>query len=309
MSLISDLQLSYAIARAESAHSAHSYLKHVVINSDPQPRRFSELAEPWQWDRANYILPAVESVTGHNQSYRGPKNIWEVMPRGHDKTSFIARLMSWVLCFSKRKNLRLLVAAKDGDQANILKDCMQTEASLNPWFGNNLYFYQKTVRGPCGNLRIATADALGLFGHGIDIFVMEEITHWEDVLGQQVWTSLWSGREKRPSAVLLVLSNAGYIDTWQHKIFEVAKASPKWWYVFEAPGMLASWMNKEAIANDRLLLPPAEAQRLIDNIWVDPGAANSYLTKAEIESCESASRDLGLTWTQTLNPATEYIVS
>lgn len=308
MSLVTDLQLSYALAWAESSYSAQSYLKHVVINSDPAPKRFSELAEPWQWDRANYVLPAVESVTGHNPGYQGPKNIWEVMPRGHDKTSFIARIMSWVLCFSKRKNLRLLVAAKDGDQANILKDCMQTEASLNPWFGGKLDFFQKTVRGPCGNLRIATADALGLFGHGIDIFVMEEITHWEDVLGQQVWTSLWSGREKRPSAVLLVLSNAGYLDTWQHKIFEVAKGSPRW-YVFEAPGILASWMNKAAIEDDRLLLPPAEAERLLDNRWIDPGAADSYLTKAEVQACETASRELGITWTPELDKSKEYILS
>lgn len=308
MSLISDIQLSYALAAAESSVSARAYLNHVVINSDPAPMRFADLAEPWQWARAAYILPALESVTGHSHHYFGPRNIWETMPRGHDKTSFIGRMMNWVLCFSKRKNLRCLVAAKDAEQANILKDCMSTEAQYNPWFGKNLRFHQKIVLGPCGKLQIATADALGLFGHGIDIFVMEEITHWEDVLGQQVWTALWSGRRKRPSSIVLVLSNAGFLESWQDKIFQMAKGDPDW-LIYEAPGILASWMNKEALDKDRLYLPPAEATRLLDNIWIDPAKENSYLTRVEVMACETLATSKGLTPASTLDPALEYILS
>ena len=308
MSLVTDLQLSYALANAESYLSPYHYLNHVVINADPAPRRFKDLAEPWQWNRAGYILPAVGFVTGHNPEYRGPRNIWEGMPRGHDKTSFIARVLNWVLVYSKRKNLRCVVAAKDSEQANLLKDCMQTEAGLNPWFGQYLTFHQKTVFGPCGKLQIATADALGLFGHSLDLIILEELTHWEDILGQQVWSSLWSGREKRSSAVVLVLSNAGYMDTWQHKIYEQAKRSTRW-FVFESPGTIAGWMNAEAIAENRLLLPPVEADRLIDNKWVDPGALSGYLTKAECLACEQIAVLRGLQWAETLDRSKEYILA
>ncbi len=308
MSLQTDIQLSHALAFKESSLGARPYLNHVVINSDPEPKQFRELAEYWQWNRCDYILPAVESVTGHTKSYTGPKNIWETMPRGHDKTSFIARLMNWVLVFSKRKNLRLLVAAKDSEQANILKDMMQTEAGLNPWFGKYLTFHQKIVLGPAGHLRIATADARGLFGHGIDIFVMEELTHWEDVLGQEVWTSLWSGRRKRPSAILLVLSNAGYLDTWQHKVYEQARVDRDW-KLYEAPGIMASWMNREAIEKDKLLLPPAEARRLLDNQWVDLSEIGGYVTKREVLGCEEAALEMGLKWSYTLDRKQGYILS
>lgn len=308
MSLVTDIQLSHTIADKESSLSAKNYLKHVVINSDPIPRRFKDLAESWQWARADYILPALESVTGHNPDYIGPKNIWETMPRGHDKTSFIGRMMNWVLCYSKRKNLRCVVAAKDGDQANLLKDFMKMEANLNPWFGNRLTFHQQLVTGPCGQLRVAAADALGLFGHNLDLFVLEELTHWEDVLGQKVWTAIWSGRRKRKSSVYLVLSNAGYTETWQHKIFLQAQEDIDW-KIFEAPGILASWMDAKAIAKDRKMLPPSEAERLLDNKWVNASASNQYLTTLEIEAVEVESNRRGLMWSSNLDPNKEYVMS
>jgi hypothetical protein len=231
------------------------------------------------------------------------------MPRGHDKTSFIARMMNWVLCYSKRKHLRCIIAAKDSEQAGLLKDCMQTEATLNPWFGEKLTFFQKTVWGPSGKLTIATADALGLFGHAIDLFVMEEITHWEDVMGQKVWNALWSGREKRQSSVLVIISNAGYIDTWQHKIFVEAKNQPRRWYIYEAPGPIASWMDREAIEDDMKMLPPGEARRLIGNQWVDPAEVGAYLTKPEVQACVDESIRRGIERTPKLDPSQQYILS
>ena len=74
---------------------------------------------------------------------------------------------------------------------------------------------------------------------------MEELTHWEDVLGEkglrrQLLCSL--RRRKRKSSIYLVLSNAGYTETWQHRIFEQTKLDPDW-KIFEAPGILASWMG------------------------------------------------------------------
>ncbi len=53
--------------------------------------------------------------------------------------------------------------------------------------------------------------------------------------------------------------------------------------------MLASWLDKDAIAKDALMLPPSEARRLFGNEWIDPAADCDYLRRDEVDAC----RDLG----------------
>lgn len=272
------LEAAYALADRESAQGGMGYLRHVVIDSKPEPRPFRLLAKPWQWDRAKRIVPSLEALAGLNPSYSGPRSYCEIMPRGHDKTSFLARMLNWLLGYSKRR-VTVIAAAGDEDQAGLISDAMREEARWNPWL--KVRFTQKGASGPGGTARIVAADAPTSFGLRGDLYLLDEISHWKK---QDFWTSLLSGRAKIPDALFCILSNAGLKNTWQWDLMQAIKSDASWSY-WEAPGQLETWMSAEQIAQDRLLLPPAEARRLYDNEWIDPAESSGYLIRSEVEAC------------------------
>jgi hypothetical protein len=70
------------------------------------------------------------------------------------------------------------------------------------------------------------------------------------------------------------------------------------WHVYEAPEgrTLASWMKPEDIASIRRLLPPSEAARLYDNIWVEETEDLGYLSRQQVVECELVGRTFGLSY-------------
>lgn len=286
------LEAAYKLADQMSGQSGTGYLQNVVIDSRPEARPFRLVAREWQWERARKIMPALEALAGFRSDYSGPVSFCEILPRGHDKTTGLARCMNWLLGYSKRK-LRLIGAAGDRDQAALITQSMLDEVQWNPWLKGKLKFNRNKVFGPGGWAEIISADAPSSYGLKADLYLLDEWTHWKD---DKFWTSLLSGRAKIPNALFLILSNAGLKNTWQWEAVQVMQASPMWDY-WEAPGQLDTWMSAEQIAEDRKLLPPAEARRLYDNVWIDPAEASGYLTREEIQSCADLGRQLGLTWT------------
>ena len=271
------LQRAFHIAEVASARSMKGYLDSVIIDSRPEPRRFAHVARDWQWRRLDYMLSPIESLCGLRPEYKGPRNTWETLPRGHDKTTGLARICNWVLAFS-RKPIEIIAAAADFDQAALLTEGMQAEARLNPWLAKRITFGTKRIKGPGGVLKILTADSATSFGLRSDLIVCDEVTHWKK---RDLWDTLWSGRQKRPGSVFVVITNAGTLGSWQHEILEQIKTDPSW-TVYEAPGQLNSLMDAEAIQRDRALLPNGVARRVLDNVWIDPAEESGYLTKQEI---------------------------
>lgn len=258
-----------------------AYLQHVMIDRAGEPCRFRDVAEPWQWALASRMIPALDSVAGVRIGYRGPRSFWFTLPRGHDKTSLIGRLCSWLLAFT-RVPLRAVAAASDRDQAGFIAEFMQTEARLNPWMSGMLRFGAWHVEGAHGSrLRIISADDRSSFGLKEDFMVLDELTHWPR---RGLWDTLVSGREKRPGSVLVVITNAGLLGSWQREVFELAKQSPDW-YVYEAPGQLAGWMDRAKVDELRKLVPAPLAKRLYDNQWITPGEDDGFVTWDEAQRC------------------------
>jgi len=283
------LELAWKIAEKASSNSILAYLQSVVIDSRPSPNRFGAIARKWQWDRASYMIPPIESLCGLRSNYKGPRSVWETMPRGHDKTTGLARLCNWVLAFSK-KQVEIVAAAVDWDQAALLTESMIAESKLNPWLAKRITYGTKRIKGPGGYLKVLTADSATNFGLRSDLVVIDEITHWKK---RDLWDVLWSGRQKRPGSVFLVITNAGTLGSWQHEILEQIKTDPTW-LIYQAPGQLNSWMDLEAIERDRALLPAGMAKRVLDNIWIDPAEESGYLTRSEIEIAIKLGEELGL---------------
>lgn len=253
--------------------SFRGYLQRCVIDCKPQPRPFGEVAEWWQWRYLfDPILPAVEAMAEvQSAPYQGPTGFWRTMARGSDKTSSIARTLSWLILASrKRVSLRVTAAAADRDQAKKIRDAMFREANLNPWFGRHLKIDKYAATGPGGSAEIISKDASSAFGGDAHVYILDELTHWSS---RDLFDALMSGRAKVPGALMFVLTNAGYRDTWQHEVFqefqaESLKPNPLW-DVYESEGVLAGWVDKRQMASDRKTISKVEALRLYDNRWVD----------------------------------------
>jgi hypothetical protein len=285
------LEMAYALAEQDSTAGYIPYLRHVVVDCRPEPARFSAVARQWQWEWAAQVAPALEAATGHRQLYNGPRCFWRTLARGHDKTTGLARLANWALCFSRRQ-IEIVMAAADRDQAALLTEAMAREAELNPWLGRKLTFQRDRVLGPTGVLKVLTSDAPTAAGLRADLIIMDEVTHWER---RDLWDMLWSGLTKRPDAVCVVITNAGLKPSWQWDIKEIARTSRRW-LVYEPPGRLDTWMSEADIAEDRKLLLPSEARRLLDNQWVDAAEEAGYLSRAEVMGPDDLGRELGLVY-------------
>lgn len=293
--LLRSLRAAHALARRDSSSSILTYLNHLIIDTPPGQRLLREVWEGWQWALTSRLVPALEAVAAvRDTPYMGPRNFWLQMGRGHDKTSLIGRLSSWLLAFSRRP-LRAVAAAGDKEQAGLIHEFMQAEARLNPWLNEMLKFSSWRAEGPQGSrLRVLAADAAGAFGLKEDVVVCDELTHWPK---RDMFNTLVTGMEKRAGqALLIVITNAGVMNTWQHDVYKEAKLSPSW-YVYEAPYHLASWMPIEAINERRRILPAGLAKRVYDNKWIDPAEESGFVARAEAEACVDSSlrrQDVGI---------------
>lgn len=253
--------------RCESARSLGNYLGHVVLDSRPEPLSWGFCWEPWQRGIVAPILPAIEYMAGVAPVYSGPRNFFLVLPRGHDKTGLIGRLSNWAVAYA-RNPISGVAAAATREQAALLLESMKAEMRLNPWLAERLrpQNYAMCRRG--GRLKVISADAPHSSGLKCDLIVCDELTFWDS---RDLFDVLYSGREKRPASVFIIITNAGIRGSWQWDVLEKAKADPVNWRVFETPAdtQLASWMDAEKIEGLRALIPRGHARRVLDNHWID----------------------------------------
>lgn len=293
------IQAAYRVALESSSRSPLHYLQHVVIDAKPEPLPYRELAEPWQWALAQRLSPCFSSVAGLTPKPAIP-NYWLTLPKGHDKSSLIGRLTSWALAFS-RVPFNGYVCAADKEQAGYLAEAMNVETSLNPWLRTRLSFNNWLIRGSnSSQVKILAADAAGSQGIRGDLIIFDEIVHCAK---PDLFRHVLSGAEKR-NAIVIVITNAGIKFSWQWDALESARHSP-FWYVYQAPHPLASWMSPARIADISRMLPPQEARRLFHNEWVDPGEVNGYLTLSEI----SRGAKPHLSYSLGPLPSTRYVAS
>lgn len=241
-----------------------------------EPKRFIDIAEQWQIEEAEIIGRAVRNVWCNDSII---KNVCITRPRGHDKTSSIARVVLWSLLFPRPNPqtpvpLDIRVAAVDSEQAKILIDIISTLVQLNN-LSNIIKINSYDVHGPGGRAIVVAADASSAFGLTAHIIILDELTHWETKRAQKLFSALWSGRSKVKNSCTIILTNSGYKGTWQYNLVQSLKQDPSW-YVYDHPGRLASWHDEKDIENIKRGLSPQEVQRLIYNYWVENDTKSIY---------------------------------
>ncbi len=275
---------AHELARRQSARSLAAYLDHVVIDSTP-PRRWSLIREPWQTELVAPLVPAIEHACGLRPDYDGPLFFWFTLPKGHDKSSLIGRLLNWAIGFA-RNPIKAYAAAADKTQARIVRDAMKAEARRNLWLTERLRFNNWEVTGLGGKLEIRSSDADTASGLIPDFVVCDEVTFWKS---RDLYDVLFGGAGKRPHCVFIVITNAGLKgpDQWQWLLREIARTSPAWHFHESPEGVrLASWMSEAKVAEIRKGLTPSMARRVLDNVWVDPAETEAqYLTRDQLTAC------------------------
>lgn len=301
--------VSWQLRVREAIKSLEAYLKYTVIASRPSPRPFLDVAEPWQLHLAKSLGAMIDAAVGLNPSYTGPRNAFVCLPRGHDKSSGLGRLLNRVLRAAPVP-FNGAVAAGDRDQAALLYEAMRDEARLNPWWSQDLRgmpitsYNSNSATGPGGRFRVLAANAPTEWGGRYDIVVCDEITHWQK---PDMFTALWSGRHKMPGSTFVIITNAGVLRSWQHDLYLRAKDSPEWFF-FEAPpyATLASWVDHKQMDEIRATLDPSEAKRVLDNCWIDPAEVSGFLHPADVDECVQLARTLGLAYRFRGDPRLPY---
>lgn len=278
------LRALYRIHDTLSARSLSYYLDAVVLRSSPEPRAWRLIREPWQDALVASKVPLFRGLAGHAPMPEKPWSFCDLLPRGHDKSSLEARFVSWLLAYARRP-IEGYIFAADRDQGALLLQAAKDELALNPWLAARVEPYRNELRGPGGTVSVVPADAGSAYGLRGNLFIADEFTNWFKPGAKDVWRAVMSGAAKVNPTVVGVLSNAGYLGSWQHDVWKDMCADPLW-RTYAAPGPMASWMDEETIASlRRKLVSQAEGRRLFENSWVNAAEELDYLTALEVEAC------------------------
>jgi phage terminase large subunit-like protein len=233
------------------------------MDADGTPRRLGDMLDDWQAADFSALDAGWRRAAGQAAA-GGYSRAWLERPRGHSKTADIAVMVTWAL-FASRRTLKGVAAAGDADQAGLLRDAIESLRRLNPWLREIIDVQRERVvnRHTGSELAILTSDAPTSYGLTPDFIVCDEVTHWRD---RALWDSLISAAAKRANCLVVVITNAGFGDSWAWEVREAVRQDPGW-HFSRLAGPVASWITAERLAEQRRLLPAIAYRRLWGNEW------------------------------------------
>lgn len=266
------------------ASDPSAFRDNLTVDVDGIARRFGDVQDDWQRADFSALDPALMRCTGRSDTEARMRAYLE-RPRGHSKTTDLAVTVTYALAFATRP-LRGYCFAADKDQAALLKDAMNTVIRLNPWLSSILEVQKNQViniakghPGESGRLEIFTSDVGSSFGILPDLIIADELTHWQG--DGSLWHSLISSAAKRSNCLLAIISNAGFVDSWQWSVREAARNDSAW-YFSRLDGPQASWLTQDRLDEQRRMLPSVAYARLWKNLWSTGGG--DALLPSDIEA-------------------------
>ena len=256
----------------------------LIVDVDGVARRFGDVQDDWQKADFAALDPALKKCNGRSSTDEPTRmRAYLERGRGHSKTTDLAVMAVWSLAFATRP-LRGFCFAADKDQARLLRDAMSTTVRLNPWLAGILSVESHRVvntasghPGEGGALTIEASDVGSSYGILPDLIIADELVHWQG--DGSLWHSLISSAAKRSNCLLVVISNAGFAESWQWNVREAARTDPAW--VFSRlDGPQASWLTADRLAEQKRMLPAVAFARLWLNEWSSGGG--DALTPADI---------------------------
>ena len=269
---------------AKYAAAPVAFRADLIVDVDGVARRFGDVQDDWQKADFAALDPALMKCNGRSNSPAKMRAYLE-RGRGHSKTTDLAVMAIWSMAFASRP-LKGYCYAADKDQARLLRDAMSTIVRLNPWLAGILSVESHRVvntasghPGEGGTLTIEASDVGSSYGILPDLIIADELVHWQG--DGSLWHSLISSAAKRSNCLLVVISNAGFADSWQWNVREAARIDPAWIFS-RLDGPQASWLTADRLAEQRRMLPAVAYARLWGNCWSTGGG--DALTPADIDA-------------------------
>src|SRR5262249_4157484 len=129
-----------------------------------------------------------------------------------------------------RRALKIQVGASDRDQAAEVRsaaedivrevDCLRGMVSIDQW--------QIKCESTGSVCRILAADAAGASGGRPDVLLLEELVMIGD---EDFATNLLNNASKIPGSLTIIQTNAGFQNTWQWRLRELARTSDRWYFL------------------------------------------------------------------------------
>lgn len=259
----------------------------LLVDVNGLVKRFGDVQDDWQKQDFASIDPALLACTGQRPSNDCQNRVYFERARGHSKTTDLGITCCYALAFATRP-IRGYAYAADRDQSALLKDAIQRLLRLNPWLSKVLDVQRDSVvniasshPGKGSILQISTSDVGSSYGILPDFIIADELCHWQDNSGESLWHSLLSSAAKRSNCLLTVITNSGFVDSWQWKVREAIREDPSWIFS-RLDGPQASWMTEKILDEQRRMLPPVAFARLWLNQWSSGGG--DALSEADINA-------------------------
>lgn len=255
----------------------------IVANNEI--RLFPSVAEPWQVRDMEMMDPAWMAAIGA-APVPPIRRAWFERPKSHSKTDDTAGFLCWALTCAVNK-ISAVVGAEDFDQADLMRQHIETLIEMNS-------FPLKVSRGTVTNMKTGstcetlTSDAPSTHGISPDIVIADELCHWRS---SAMWDTLLASHDKKPWSLFVVLTNAGWQDSWAWETREGIRQDTEGWYFSRLEGPTASWVTEKQLSNQRKhLRGPMEFERLWLNEWISGSGTgiSSLLIDAAIDHDLSA---------------------
>lgn len=268
---------------AALAASPAAFRAALLVDTDAGEKPLGGVLDPWQAGDFAALDPGWLAVTQRGKPEAPKLRCYLERPRGHSKTNDLAVMVSWAL-FASRRQITIVAAAADADQARLLRDAIAKLIRLNSWLAEFLNAQRdRIVNEHTGSaLIILSADADSSYGLTPDAIVVDELCHWSDA-GESLWQSLFSAAAKRSNCLLTIISNAGTGEgqSWQWKVRESARTDEAW-HFSRLDGPVASWISPKHLAEQRRMLPPIAFDRLWLNQWTS--GQGDAITEADLQA-------------------------
>ncbi len=261
----------------EMAASPAAFRDALLVPTGRGEFRFTDVQADFQRERFASLDPALLAVARGQQPPCG-RHWWEAT-KGASKDTDLAMCVLWLLAFTSRP-LTIQIAAADQDQADELRKAAKGILHCNEWLGQavRIHNWEMVCQRTYSTCEIVAADVTGSHGARPDVLILNELTH---IAKKEFAENLMDNASKVPHGLVVVATNAGILDSWQHAWRELARTSDRWaFHKFDRP---APWLDEAEMIEARRRNSASRYARLWGGVWVTD-AGDAAINDADLEA-------------------------